>query len=75
MLRIIGTYEEIENFKSQYNISYLYNAKIEIITNGYITDDEIDLYGRFTDEQKQRIKDMYYVHEKGFYKNPEEALR
>lgn len=46
----------------------------DYIEYGYITDEEIDAYGDFTEEERRIIKDMYSKHSKGFFKNPICAL-
>lgn len=53
-----------------------FNEEIEwkIIEMGYITDEEIDAYGKFTDSQKEIIKKMYAEYPKGFFPNPMCAL-
>lgn len=46
----------------------------DYIEYGYITDEEIDLYGKFSEHEKEIIKSMYSKHTKGFFKNPICAL-
>lgn len=46
----------------------------EYIEKGSITDEEIDAFGKFTDEQKKIIKEKYSKYPKGFFPNPICAL-
>lgn len=47
------------------------NEEIEM---GYITDEELDAFSDFTEEQKEIIKREYAKRPKGFFPNPMCAL-
>lgn len=61
-----------------YRNGTLQKAKELLILNkkeqGHITDEELDVYGKFTDREKQIIKEQYSQHDKGFFTNPRCAL-
>ncbi|MCB2347332.1 hypothetical protein, partial [Clostridium estertheticum] len=46
----------------------------EITEQEQISDEEIDNYSKFSDREKQIIKEEYAKHPKGFYPNPRCAL-
>ena len=73
-MKIIGTKEEIDNLVK--NSNYDFNSvTFEILEMGSITDEEIDIWGKFSDYEKQIIKKQYASHQKGFFPNPHCALR
>lgn len=53
---------------------YVILALGEHIEKGNITDEEIDTFGKFTNEQKKIIKKEYAKYPKGFFPNPTCAL-
>lgn len=53
---------------------YVILALGEYIEKGNITDEEIDTFGKFTNEQKKIIKKEYAKYPKGFFPNPMCAL-
>lgn len=46
----------------------------KVIELGSISDEEIDAFGKFTDNQKKIIKEEYSKYPKGFFPNPVCAL-
>lgn len=46
----------------------------ELKIKGSITDEEIDDYGRFTNDEKKIIREQYSKHKKGKFPNPRCAL-
>lgn len=46
----------------------------KVIEMGYITDKEISAFGKFSDYEKNIIKEQYSKHPKGFFPNPICAL-
>ncbi len=73
-MKIIGFKEEIKKLgeNSSYDFS---NTEFKIVEPGFITDEEIDAFGKFSDYEKNIIKEGYSKHEKGFFPNPICALR
>lgn len=53
---------------------YVILALGEYIEKGTITDEEINAFGKFTNEQKEIIKKEYAKYPKGFFPNPMCAL-
>jgi hypothetical protein len=46
----------------------------EVVEMGCITDEEIDVWGKFSDYEKNIIKKQYSKYPKGFFPNPICAL-
>lgn len=44
------------------------------IEYGFITDEELDSYAKFTEHEKKIIKEMYATHKRGTFPNPRCAL-
>lgn len=58
--------EALDSFKSE--ISW------KVIELGSITDEELDTFSKFSDYEKNIIKEEYSKHPKGFFPNPRCAL-
>lgn len=73
-MKIVGTKEEIDKLveSSNYNFSAVVFKVLEM---GYISDDEIDIWGEFTEEEKRFIRKQYTTHLKGYFKSPFHALK